>query len=314
MRAIGYGSVIYGESYREFGEVITLPRSRIQVLKRQIDGSCFDLVGLYPFNVSGHWSALDEDVESIRSRGAVSIVLVADPFAEQAARDALSHWSVCTPFKTQFVVNLREDWRAFRAKNVRNSTSQALRRQTFEVAEKPVTHAKTFWDLYSQSIERHAANGIQRLSQKAIATQLGVEGAILVLARRGEAVCGAMMSYDQGEVGHLHLVGQSQDGRTNRTSYGLIYRSLEVLEARGCIHANLGGPPGLVDDPEDGLARFKSRWARHRRTSLLCGQVLDPEVYESLVERSGCQPGTFFPVYRTPGGRFEWRPAAGGLP
>jgi len=310
MTAFGYGSPVYGKSFQEFGEVITLPRSRIQVIKRSIDESNIDLVGLYPFTVCDDWSRVDEEIAYIRKMGAVSIVLVMGPFAGQAAKECLSHWTVCAHFKTQFIVNLREDWRALRGKNVRRRANQGLRLQALEVVENPGEYAETFWELYQHTIERHAVSGIQRLSLAAIRSQLEVEGVLMVIARRGKAVCGAMISYHQGELGYLHLVGQTTEGLENKTSYALIHRSLEVLESRGCGQVNLGGPSGISDDPTDGLYRFKSRWTRHRKESLLCGEILDPDAYDLLVDRSRCQPGSFFPAYRTPGGRFEWRPGS----
>lgn len=308
MSAFGYGSPEYGRSFREFGEVITLPRSRLPVIKRPLDRDRFDIAGLYPFSVCGDWSGLADDAKTMRDLGAISVVLVADPFAEEAARNFLSCWSVCDRFKTQFVVNLREDWRALRPKKIRHLARQALRLQTVDVVANPVEHAEILWALYQQTIEKHAIAGIQRLSLEAVTAQLGVEGAVMVVARQDDAVHGAMISYDMGEVAHLHLVGQSAAGYAIKTSYALIHRSLEVLESRGCTFANLGGQSGLSDDTEDGLSRFKSRWTKHRRSSLLCGQILDPCAYDSLVERARCQPGTFFPAYRTPGGRFEWQP------
>jgi lipid II:glycine glycyltransferase (peptidoglycan interpeptide bridge formation enzyme) len=205
-------------------------------------------------------------------------------------------------------VDLTEDWRSLRAKNVRNSANQALRRQTFELIEKPVEYAATFWDLYQHTIERHAIYGIQRLSLEAITTQLDVEGVVMVVARKADVIRGIIVSYDQGEEAHLHLVAQSPEGYATKSSYGLIHYTLEALQNRGCVYANIGGPAGISDDPEDGLYRFKSRWTRHRGATLLCGQVLHRTAYDSLVARSGCQSGTFFPAYRTPRGRFEWRP------
>jgi len=312
MLELGYGSLAYGKGFQEFGEVITLPRSRIQVLKRSICENHSDLVGLYPFSVCGNWTRVDDDLAFMRETGAVSIVLVADPFTGQEALERLSHWTVCSQLKTHFIVHLKEDWKALRAKNTRNNANQGLRLQTVEVVENPLEYAEEFWELYQHTIERHAVSGIQRFSFRAIECQLKAEGVVLVVAKRGHAVCGAMISYNHGETGHLHLVGQTSEGFSIRTSYALIHRSLEVLESLGCDEVNLGGSAGAADDPTDGLYRFKSRWTRHRRQSVLCGEILDHRAYDVMVDRSGCPPGSFFPRYRAPGGKFEWQLATPG--
>jgi len=49
MRTRGYMSAEYGESFAEFGEIVTLPRSGMRLIKRHIEGRLFDCIGLYLF-------------------------------------------------------------------------------------------------------------------------------------------------------------------------------------------------------------------------------------------------------------------------
>lgn len=306
MNSPGYLSPKYGQTFRELGEIITLPHSNIQLIKRDITNNLFDLVGVYPLTMCRDWSKLAEDFNFIHETGAVSVVFVADPFETENVQNVLSDWSLCGRLKTQFVVDLHRDWRSERSKNVRNYTRRGLRIQRVEVVESNRSFAAEFWALYENTINRRNVFGIQRLSQGIVADQLEIDGAVLVVARDENAMTGAMLSYDHGLTANAHLIFLSGRAYEAQTSYALIYATLVALEERGCRFVNLGGPAGLNDDPSDGLFQFKSRWANDRRISLLCGEILAPEAYNALLEAMGLTEADFFPAYRSPGGPHEW--------
>ena len=300
MTHLGYASAAYAASFEHSQEVIELPRSQVYLVKRPLHGGRFDLAGLYPLTMCDNWSALDDDVADLRERGAVSIVLVACPFSAPEARTALSGWTVSEHFKTHVIVRLDEDWSALRPKRVRDDARRSFRLQTIEVEPNPRDQAAVVWALYQHSIARHHIPESQQLSERAIASQLDVDGVILVVARAEGELVGAMVSYDMGEHAFLHFTAQSARGYELFTSYGLIHRSLEELQRRGCLRVSLGGSAGLRDDASDSLYRFKGRWSPHREKSLLCGNILDQAEYDSLVDCATPTHPTYFPRYRSP--------------
>lgn len=308
MRATGYLAPGFGLSYREVGPIVRLPRSGVPLIRRAIDGDRFDLVGAYPYTMCADWRVLAEEVDALAAGGAVSVVLVSDPFATEATIEALAAWSLCRPFKSHYVVDLRGDWRAARSETARRYARRALEVQDVAVVEGSATYADVFWAMYRNTIERHRLTGIQRLSRDIVARQLAVDGAVLSVARDAEGVAGALLSYDHGLTANGHLLALSERAYEARTTYALYEATLSAFEARGCRYYNLGGAAGARDDPEDGLAQFKRRWTGETRMAMLCGTILDADAAAALRAESGVVETGYFPHYRAPEGRFAWRP------
>ncbi|MBD3332025.1 GNAT family N-acetyltransferase [candidate division GN15 bacterium] len=312
MRSGGYASVEYARSFRCFGDVLTLTRSGLSVIRRAIPGTDLcDCTGLYPYSVATEWSALAADIDELRALGAVSLSMVVDPFERDAAVSAVQDWTVARPFKTHFVVDLRRDWRGERAKNTRNSASRALRLHHIETLYGHREWSNTFWNLYQNTVTRHGVVGIQRMSEAVIAEQLDAPGCRVTAAWHDGRVLGVLMTFIRQRWAELHLVGVDEAGFRLNTSYGLIHAALEMAEGVGCTHANLGGCAGLAEDENDGLYQFKKRWARERLHTVLCGLILDPSKYEALVATNDVEDCSFFPEYRAPGGRYEWHVSGG---
>ena len=295
----GYLSPEYGATFQAFGEIITLSNSGLQLMRRPIDSGRFDLQGVYPYSMCRDWSGLADDARQLAETGAISVVLVADPFEEVAVRRVMRDWTVCRDFKTHLVVDLSEDWRARRSESTRRYTRRALALQDIAVAPDPSAHASEFWQMYQNTIERHGLTGIQRLSEEIIAAQLKVEGSMLVVARDDVGVAGALLSYFHGETANGHLLALSNRAHDIHTSHALYYGTLEAAEARRCRYYNFGGAAGLRDNPDDGLFQFKRGWAKHTRKSLLCGRILDPEGYRQLVDERAISSTEYFPAYRS---------------
>jgi len=304
----GYQSPAYRDSFRPFGEVLTLPGSGLHVLKRPLPDGHHDLVGLYPFSSCPSWAGLAGDLDSLRGSGAVALSLVSDPFRKDEAVAAMSGWAVCRPFKTHWVVDLTGDWRAGRSRNTRYYAAKGCAAQEVFVSDDPAGFAKKFWTLYADAADRLGMGSMQRLSPAIIAGHLALPDAFLVVARTGDGPTGAMITVDMGEAAHLHVMGMTAAAAKLHTSYALFHTALDHLEARGCRLVSLGGGAGLTNDPEDGLYRFKKRWATEARTTYLGGAVLDPKAYAALTTRSGAAVSSYFPAYRAPGSPLAWAP------
>ena len=308
MEPQGYGSQLYAKSFSEFGIVDATPLAGLQLIRRPLPGGHFDLTGVYPFSSCRDWSMLPRDLDFMRATGAVSIVFASDPLADLEVGELLSSWPIHRASKSHFVIDMTQDWRGQSSKNTRWSARRGRELHTFEIVDASAQHSGCFWSLYRQSIAHHQMCGVQRLSAPIIAAQLEVPGALIAFARHRNELCGALISYQQGDNAYLHLMGLSAQAHSLHTSNGLIDATLEELEARGSRFASLGGGRGSGNDPEDGLFRFKRRWTTVRRTCWLCGVVLDRDAYRSLVTTTGLSQQPFFPSYRYPGSPLEWLP------
>lgn len=302
----GYLAPSYGQSFAEFGDILTLERSGMQLIRRPLPHDMYDLIGLYPYVMCRDWSALGNDLQDLHGKGAVSVVFVGDPFEASAVAAATQGWALSRPFKTHFTVDLRENWRRARSKEVRRLSRIALETQRITSVDAGATEADALWALYQNTIERHKVTGIQRLSLKCLTAQLLVPGLVLVAAHDDSGLTGAITAFIHETTAVAHLEFLAAGSHAKRTSYGLISVLLETLEARGCHEVTLGGCAGLLDDMSDGLAQFKSKWATGTRQAMLCGAVLDAAVYDALSASTDVAETDFFPRYRAPLGRLAW--------
>ncbi len=296
----GYLSPEYAQSLAEFGEIVRLPRSGIRLLRRDIDGVHHDLCGLYPYAMARDWAAIAEDIAELREGDAVSLVLVTDPFAaERCDWPTIAVWDMCRPFKPHQVVDLGRDWRGERKKKLRYLTRRALAAQRVGPVENPGDYATLLWKFYRRTIDRFGLTGIQAMSEAAIADQLAVPGAALIVAHDEEGPTGAMLCFDHGHTSNSHLLFLSDRAERLGTSYALYYGCLEAAEDRHCRLVNFGSGAGAVDDPGDGLLRFKRRWANREAATWLCGAILDRNRYTELCRQAGTANDDYFPAYRT---------------
>jgi len=304
----GYGARAYRDSFRPFGPVLTLPESGLHLLRRDLPEGRFDLAGLYPYSSALNWAGLAEDIAGLRGSGAVAISLVTDPFAEDAARQATEAWELQTPFKTHFIVDLTQDWRARRTRNTRYYATRGLALQDTQVARDPLSYAGAFWTLYADAAKRLDMGAMQRLSPQIITDHLALKGAFLVTAHAGDRLTGAMITVQTGDVAYLHIMGMVPEAVQLHTSYALFHTALAHLEGLGCRYVSLGGAAGNNDNPTDGLFLFKKRWATETRRTWLVGSVLDAKAYDTLTTQSGMADTSYFPRYRAPGSPLAWVP------
>ena len=308
--AQGYSTRAYRDSFRPFGPVLTLPESGLHLLRRDLPDGRFDLAGLYPYSSAPDWAALPGDIATLKGSGAVALSLVTDPFAEEAAVQATKGLDLQTPFKTHFIVDLKQDWRARRTRNTRYYATRGLALQDTGVVEDPAAYADAFWTLYAEAADRLNMGGLQRLSPQIIADHLVLEGAFLVTAHVADRLTGAMITVQTGDVAYLHIMGMVPDAVHLHTSYALFHTALAHLEDLGCRYVSLGGAAGNSDDPDDGLFQFKKRWTTETRQTWLVGAVLDAPACLDLNAQSGMANTSYFPPYRAPGSPLVWAPPA----
>ncbi|NDW44285.1 GNAT family N-acetyltransferase [Ruegeria sp. PrR005] len=307
LQGTGYLAPEYGASFAALGEIVTLPHSGLQLIRREIRPGVFDLAGTYPYSMCADFGALPRDLKTLAGSGAVALSFVSDPFAEDSIVQLQAGLQFARPFKTHCILDLGGDWRSARSKNTRYYVRKGYQAQTVEIHPGSADFTPLFWRLYLNTIRRHAVTGIPRLSAEILARQLAVPGAYLAVSRIGATVTGALLSYVHPSHVNAHLVCFDDAYYDRHTSYILIDAAAAEAERLGAHAFNIGGAAGGKDDPEDGLYQFKRRWTPEARLSRLCGHVLDPGTYDRLCNESATTGSSYFPAYRQPGSQFEWR-------
>lgn len=295
-----YGRRTYVEGLAREGDRVA-PLWGGHVLLRPLpSGAGLDAATAYPMGGFQPQADLDGGLASLRAAGAISLTVVADPLnapdADWLARRADRHRRL----KTHYVID-REAGPAAPSKHHRYEIRRAQRQVTVERVA--LSAVRTRWDeLYGLLSERHRIAEGARLDERHF-TALTADPQALVLAARaaGEIVALSIWLSD-GDVAHNHLGASSEAGYAAGAGYALYAAAIDSLAA--CRVLDLGGAPGLTDDPSHGLARFKRGFANAERATWLSGFVLDRAGYDAAVAAAGtAAPGVdpstgFFPAYR----------------
>jgi hypothetical protein len=290
-----YADPRYACSLSEFGHLLELSRSGGWLLRRQIPGTdASDAAGCYPLFACRDWSRLGEDVEHLESL--VSLVLVTDPFGDFDIEDLRHHFDEVRPFKPHYVIDLTAPPERIPSRHHRYYARRALRELEIELAPRPADLLDEWTDLYGVLIERKKLRGIQAFSRDAFAMQLEIPGAAMLVARLDGELVGADWYYVNGPVAYGHLAAFTADGYRVNASYALQWRAIELLAELGVRWLDIGGAPGLAEDPDDGLLRFKKDWSTHTRPTYLATRVLDRRRYDELSR--GRKTNGYFPAYR----------------
>ena len=293
----GYAHAAYAASLAEFGSPRLLPACGGWILERPILGTPYrDAMGCYPLFSCGDWPALARDLGTIGDL--ISLVLVTDPFgdySEELLFDAFS--DLVKPFKEHFVVDLRAVPEEFVQSHHQRNARKALAAVSIERVEPVELCASEWTSLYANLINRHRIKGIAHFSKSSFAKQLRTPGALMLRATHEGRTIGMTWWFVSGGVGYYHLGAYSDEGYELRASFALFWRAIEVFKAEGVRWLDLGAGAGAVNDPEDGLSRFKRGWSTGTRTAYLCGRIFDRAAYDQLAAARG--RGTdFFPAYR----------------
>jgi hypothetical protein len=293
---IAYLHPRYARSLSAFGEPLKLPRCDGWLLRRDIPGAdAADAAGCYPLFACRDWSRLGEDVDALE--GVVSVVLVTDPFGRFAREELEPHFDEVRPFKSHFVVDLTEPVERVASRHHRYYARRALRELEIEQQVRPADLLDEWTGLYAGLVKRKGLRGIQAFSRHAFATQLQLPGAVMLVARLDGELVGADWYYVNGAVAYRHLAASSPEGYRVSASYALQWRAIELLAELGVRSLDIGGAPGLSEQPDDGLRQFKKGWSTHTLPTYLATRVLDRRRYDELSHGAGAADG-YFPAYR----------------
>jgi Acetyltransferase (GNAT) domain len=293
----GYAHPLYARASESQGTAFKLPRSGGWLLRRVVPGRRYeDATGPYPLFACRDWAELPFDIDALGD-DLVSIVLVADPFADNS--DVLKRsFPHLRRFKEHFVVELSR----FQGPTPhhRRDARRALREVTVERCDPPAAFLDDWLGLYRQLIERHAIEGPATFSSGSFRTQFDVPGLVVFRASQNGRTVAMALWLIQDPVAYYHLAASNQAGYRTGASYALMWHAIENFRGR-VEWLDLGGVPGLSDSAAGGLRSFKEGWSTGSRWAYLCGRVLNEERYAALAARS-MKPSdrTYFPAYRDP--------------
>lgn len=291
-----YAHPLYASSLSEFGQPLKLPRCGGWLLRRQIpEADATDATGCYPLFACRDWSRFGEDIE--RLEDLVSVVLVTDPFGDFDLEDLGRHFDDVRVFKPHYVIDLTAPVERIASGHHRYYARRALRELEIERPARPADLLDEWTALYGVLVERKGLRGIQAFSRDAFAMQLELPGTVMLVARLGGELVGADWYYVNGPVAYGHLAAFTPEGYRVNASYALQWRAIELLAELGVRWLDIGGAPGVAEQSDDGLRRFKKGWSTHTRPTYLATRVLDRRRYDELLRGAGGANG-YFPAYR----------------
>lgn len=254
-------------------------------------GAGTDAAGCYPVAAFPKRSDLSGGLARLEAHGCVSAVLVADPTLCPQAHDLSAAFDVCRPFKSHFLLDRRAGTGRY-SKHHRYE----LRRARADVRRIDLRDHMPEWiALYAELVMRRQIAGPAAFSEAAFHALARLEGLVAFGAFAGGALIACHLWVRHGVRVHSHLSAANDAGRGCGATYLLYDAAIRFFEDAETI--DFGGTAGLVDDPNDGLARFKRGFSNASRPAFLCGKILDPSRYRAL---SAGMETDYFPAYRVP--------------
>lgn len=292
----GYLHPQYAASLAEFGKPRKLPASGGWILERAISGLPYrDAMGCYPLFSCRDWQGLGNDLKTLENK-LVSLALVTNPFGDFTVDQLQANFDVCIRFKEHYVTDLSKPFKMSVHKDHRYKARKALRDVSIERCDNPQEYLLEWVNLYEHLISRHKITGIRAFSKEAFRQLLQVPGVELFIARHKNEIIGAQIWLVQDKIGYVHLTAMNQLGYKFSASYALRWIAMSYF-ADQLEWIDHGAGTGLKQN-EDGLTRFKKRWASETRPTYFCGRILDQEKYDEICRKTGLTNTDYFPAYR----------------
>lgn len=297
MSAHPYADPGYAASVAGGAEVVRVAAWDVPVFLRAIPGTDrVDAAGCAPLTPLSPDADLRAGLDELRRRGAVSVVLVADPLGGPASETLAAVFDVCRPFKTHYVVERGAAPPEFARRHRReiDKARAVYAVRIFDLA----AHRTAALRLYLAQLARHGVGRTEAAAGPEIDALAALPGTRTIGAFRGGTLEGFVVFVSGAGVAYSHIAGTSDAARADGAHHACYAAGIESLLPEATV--DLGGVPGLHDDPNHGLALFKRGFATTTRMAWLCGAILDRDAYAAL--GGAARAGDFFPVYRAPAG------------
>ncbi len=297
-----YASVAYAGALAGPGRrAVDCPPWECALIERSLPeplGPGHDYTGPYPLSVMGAGCDYGEGIRALRSRGGVSVVLVSDPFGAPASEAVAAAGGSMRPFKTHYL-----RWFDRPAPEYDRETRRKIRKclRLCEIKEVAFSDVLGEWMLFYRSLcqahgvaERDAlpVDYFRVLADQRMVRAFG--------AYSDEQMISMITFVHHRGCYYGHLAGTSRQGRDCLAHFGIYETAIHTFAAENSSGLlNLGGVAGTVDNPADGLARFKRAFSNDQTQSYLVTHVLDQRRYAALSAGRGATD--FFPAYRAQG-------------
>lgn len=279
--------------------VTSIPSWKQYVVRRSVGDVAsvcgVDAAGCYPV------SPFEEDIdllagfEALRSQGCVSVVIVADPVLRPCDRQLSDAFDICRPFKTHYLYDRRKGpvrYSKHHRYEVRRAGADVRK---IDLAE----HLDEWVSLYCDLVQRHSITGSAAFSDRALKAMSRIDGLVTFGAFVDDQMVACHLWLRAGETVHSHLAASNSVGRGCGAAYSLYDRAIRHFADAKMI--DFGGAAGLIEDPRNGLARFKRGFANASAPTYLCGKILDRKRYDMLsAAMETPRKMDYFPAYRAP--------------
>jgi hypothetical protein len=288
-----YAAKDYAKSLDHIGTPFAVPEWCAHVLLRPTpDGSRRDATGPYPLTVIAPESDVAAGLERLASAGLVSAVVVVDDRLRPSMAVLTSAFDEVRPFKSHHLYD-RGLGPLVYGKHHRYELKRALARvTTAEIAL--ADHLEAWEGLYAQLAVRREVDGLHAFPPAYHAALARLPGLRAFGAFVEDRLVAAHLFITHEGYAISHLAASSSEGYETRAAYAV--NDFAVVALFNCEVINFGGGAGVVDDPENGLVRFKKGFSNSAAPSWLCCKVLDRPAYEAL--SAGYDASGFFPAYR----------------
>ena len=281
------------------GEAYRLEHANGWVLKRQIrDNGLFDLRSPYPNFAETDFAKINLDLKSlITEKKAVALTIRSDALSENDVVETKDHWDWFKEFKTHHITDLSSDWRASAARNALRYEKRARLTFQYGVVLEPITYAKELYDLNQIILKRTKAPIQSQLDLKALKQQLDLPGAVLIKAWNESGVQALGFFMQSKNRAYAYLLGSTDDARDDYVLYGLYSFALDLFSNR-VTYVDFGSAPGIRDNIDHPVAKFKRLWTNKMAKSYICGKIIRKDIYSQLMDLSPIDHADYFPGYQ----------------
>ena len=281
-----------------FGKCLHLENANGWVCQRDItsDG-LYDYVSPYPMFAETQFDRIALDFDFLSEQGAVSLTLRTDALSEKDVIKTKADWDWFKAFKTHHICDLNTPWRNTAHRNAIRYDRQARKQFDYSIVNSPVEYAAGLLRLNSVILQRTRGTADKAMTQTMMEELLSLTGCRLVKAQDKTGIQALGLFMISQENAYAYLLGCTNEARDEHVISGLYGYALDTL-ANDVRYVDFGSSPGIIDDKDHRVAKFKSLWSNQTAKSYICGKVLRPDIYAHLVKTSPATHSNFFPQYK----------------
>lgn len=191
-----------------------------------------------------------------------------------------------------------EIWTSSISSKTRNHIRKAIK-VGVRVAERGGEAIKDFRQLYIQTMDRVRAGSYYYFSDAYFSrlAQIVAEEGVVLEASVSDRLVASVVLFASGPFAHYHLSASDPAFRSVPGTDLLLWEGIKWAKERGARYFHLGGG---YSGTHDTLFRFKAGFSPLRANFHVGRVVVNPEVYEEFVSKTGTSESDYFPKYRDP--------------